>query len=526
MMPRIFRWVDEFANLDVLIIGEAMLDQYLIGTTNRLCPEAPVPVVAVAQPTLAPGGAANSAVNVTALGARAKFLSVIGDDHEGALVRHALHARNVATDFLILQLGRRTLSKNRVVAGDHMLVRFDQGDTEAINAESERALLARLPELFDASDAIIVSDYMYGILTPGVIQALAELQAHSPRILVIDSKDLQRYRAVGATMVKPNYPEAVRLLEIPMVQATADRAAQMQRYSTQLLEATGAKIVAVTLDTDGALVFEQGKAIYRTYAQPMTNTRAAGAGDTFISTFALTLAAGAETPVAAELASAAAALVVQKEGTATCTAQELRGYLVSDNKYVADLARLIARVEFYREQGKQIVFTNGCFDILHSGHINYLNRAKQLGDILIVGVNTDASVRRRKGPERPINTLAERLQVLAALSSIDHLIAFDDDTPVNLVRALRPDVFVKGGDYTRATLPEAEIVEAQGGRVEILPYLPGHSTTHLIQRIRKQTSPTEHAGNGNGKSPETLSQPRPVFTKRNGKTTRFVTMGK
>ncbi|MBI5031686.1 MAG: D-glycero-beta-D-manno-heptose 1-phosphate adenylyltransferase [Chloroflexi bacterium] len=520
MIQRLFRWVDKFQGVRVLVIGEAMLDNYLMGMTNRLSPEAPVPVVAVGKNVSAAGGAANSAVNVTSLGAHAMFLSVIGDDAEGAALQQALEHQNVTTEHLVIQKGRRTLSKNRVIAGDQMLVRFDQGDTEPIDSNAERGLIHCLHELYAASDAVIVSDYQYGILTPRVIEELTVLQARSPRIVMVDSKNLLAYREVGITAVKPNYLEAIRLLEIQEVSGTADRAAQMMQYSEEILKVTGAKIAAVTLDSDGALIFETNKPVYRTYAQPTKNTRAAGAGDTFVSTFALTLATGAETPVAAELASAAAALVVQKDGTTTCSAQELRGYVVSDNKYMPDLSRLVARVQFYREQGKRIVLTNGCFDILHRGHIDYLNRAKQRGDILIVGMNTDESVRKLKGSERPINTLRDRAQVLEALSCIDHIVAFDEDTPINLVQAIRPDVFVKGGDYTRAMLPEAPFVEMHGGRIEILPYESGYSTTNLIQRIREEV--VEQTPDDDKLVQANLNV---VVDRNNGKAAKFVLSG-
>jgi D-beta-D-heptose 7-phosphate kinase/D-beta-D-heptose 1-phosphate adenosyltransferase len=197
----------------------------------------------------------------------------------------------------------------------------------------------------------------------------------------------------------------------------------------------------------------------------------------------LALAAGASPVAATEVASAAAAVVVGKDRTAACTAQELREYTLAGGKQLLDRTALAARVDFHRQQGRRIVFTNGCFDILHSGHITYLHRAKTLGDILIVGVNSDASIKRLKGPRRPINSLQNRLHVLAALSCIDHLIAFDDDTPCNLIRVIRPDVFVKGGDYTRDRLPEAAIVEELGGIVQILPYEGDYSTTAIIERI-------------------------------------------
>ncbi len=495
MNNRLFSLIDRFQGYAVLVMGEAMLDTYRVGSTHRLSPEAPVPVVAVGETRTVAGGAANTAVNLAALGAKPLFISVIGDDSEGEQLRQALAARGVPTDHLLVQPGRRTLSKNRVVAGDQIVVRFDEGSTDAPDAAVRGRLLDELRALFMQSDAVLVSDYSYGILTPRVIQELAALQARAPRLVAVDSKNLANFAGVGATLIKPNYREAVQLLELAELAGTAERAEQMLSHGERLLAVANARVAAITLDSDGALIFEQGSEPYRTYAQPSSNTRAAGAGDTFASTFTLALTAGAATHAAAELASAAAALVVQKEGTVPCTAQELRGYIASADKYVQELPRLAARVEFYRQQGKRIVFTNGCFDILHRGHIGYLNRAKELGDILIVGMNSDESVRRLKGPDRPINSLQDRVRVLEALSCVDHIIGFAKDTPLELVRALRPDVFVKGGDYTRETVPEAAVVEELGGRIEILPYLPEHSTTSIIERIR-ETNGTSTKANG------------------------------
>lgn len=472
------------AGRKVLVIGEAMLDSYLEGYSDRICREAPVPVVAVRDRQDVPGGAANTAVNIRSLGGEPLFLSVVGDDLEWGLLQPALEKRGVSTQHILVHPGRRTLAKHRVVAASQMLVRFDQGSTEAIDDETELALLNRLIQLFPSCDAVLVSDYDYGILTPRIIQTLRELQARSPQVLVVDSRDLTAYRNIGATAVKPNYPEVVQLLGVRKLSSLCDRVEQITPQGERLFELTGAQIVAVTIDTDGALIFQSDVPPYRTYAKPYPHSRAAGAGDTFISALTLALAAQASPTTAAELASAAAAVVVAKEGTSACTAEELQGSLSTTNKYVKDLIALGAAISFYRKQGRRIVFTNGCFDILHRGHIAYLNQAKALGDTLIVGINSDSSVQRLKGPERPINTLEDRVQVLTALSCIDHMIAFDEDTPMNIIRAIRPNVYVKGGDYTRETLPEAPLVEALGGVVEILSYLPDHSTTSMIERIR------------------------------------------
>ena len=479
-------FIEAFADLSVLVIGEAMLDCYLEGTTGRLCREGPVPIVALQDRRNAPGGAANSAVNAHALGASVRFLSVVGDDAEAGRLREALEARGVPFDprDLVVDPDRQTLAKHRVIAESQLLVRFDQGTTTAISPRTEARLIARLSELFHRADAVIVSDYGYGILTPRVIAALARLQDESPKVVVVDSKALSRYRVVRPTAVKPNYGEAAELLGWDrFAGSTLGRAERIASASERILDLTGAKIAAVTLDTDGALVVERDRAPYRTYARAEHHSRAAGAGDTFLATLALSLAAGADTPAASELASAAAAVVVGHEGTVPCTVGELLARVAPGTKPTGDLAALAARLDADRRRGLRVVFTNGCFDILHRGHVTYLSAAKAQGDILVVGVNSDAGIKRLKGPDRPINTLEDRVEVLAALSCVDHLIPFDDDTPERLIEALRPDVFVKGGDYTRDRLPEAALVERLGGEVRILPFVADRSTTRIIERI-------------------------------------------
>lgn len=485
MTIHINKLIDRFAALRVAALGEAMLDTYLVGRTRRLCQEAPVPVVALEQSTDAPGGAGNVAGNLAALGAQVEFLSVTGADRDGERLRASLEERGVGTAQLLAQAGRQTLQKSRVLAGSQMLVRFDEGDTSPIGAEMEDALIERLEDLYDQLDAVVISDYGYGILTPRVIRALGRLQAEHPTMVILDSKRLPAYRDVGVTAVKPNFTETLNLLGLSELCLEGNRAEALEQYGDKVLERTGAQIAAVTLDTEGALIFERGRSPYRTYARPAPHSRAAGAGDTFVASLALALAAGAGTPDAAELAAAATEIVTAKEGTASCFAGELRERFTLADKYFTDADKLAARVAFYREQGRRVVFTNGCFDILHRGHVTYLSRAKAQGDVLILGVNTDDGIRRLKGPQRPITTLEDRVQVLSALSCVDHIVAFDEDTPCELVGTIRPHLFVKGGDYTKDRLPEASVVEAYGGEVRILPFLADRSTTGIIERIRQ-----------------------------------------
>lgn len=484
MSPALPALVERFAGLRVLVVGEAMLDGYLYGVTERLCREAPVPIVDVERRVDVPGGAANTAVNARALGADVTLLSVVGDDTEATILARRLDDHGVDTRALQRDPERRTLAKQRLLAGSHLLVRFDQGSTGPLGAAGERALAARLAELAAAHDAVLVSDYGYGILGPRVIAALGQSQASAGRVVVVDSKTLPAYRGARVTAVKPNFAEALALLGGAGRRGAEERTALITRQGARLLETTGAQMAAVTLDTEGALFFERGRPPYRTYARPTDHSRAAGAGDTFVAALGLALAAGADLPSAAELASAAAAVVVDKDGTAACSGVELHAAVTAGDKVVRDPASLAVRLDAARRAGRRIVMTNGVFDILHRGHITYLHAAKALGDVLVVGLNADATVRRLKGAGRPINGLEDRAQVLAALSAIDYIVPFEEDTPADLVRLVRPHVFVKGGDYTVERLPEAAVVQALGGEVRILPWEHDRSTSSIIERIR------------------------------------------
>ncbi|MBD0336467.1 MAG: D-glycero-beta-D-manno-heptose 1-phosphate adenylyltransferase [Cyanobacteria bacterium Co-bin13] len=480
---RLLDLIDRFAHLKVLVIGEAILDSYLQGAVTRLCREAPVPIVDVDQRQYAPGGAANTAANVARLGGETYFLSVIGCDYEGDRLREALAERDVRLDDLLSHPHRRTLVKQRVMASSHLLVRFDQGSIDAIDSEVENLLIQRLVQRFPTCDAVVISDYAYGIFTPRVIETLKQLQAEHSRVIVADSKRLQAYAEVGVTAVKPNYDETVQLLGLPKLNGHS-RVEQISRYGQSVLKVAGTQMAALTIDEDGAVVFVGDRPPSRTFAKPAPGSHATGAGDTYVATLALALGAGADPHAAASLAAIATAVIVQEEGTTCCNPLALRRALFDQNKRIFNHTELVSLVNQHRALGKRVVFTNGCFDILHSGHVTCLEQAKALGDVLIVGVNSDESVRQLKGPTRPVNNLADRLTVLAALGCVDYVVPFSDRTPRELIRIIRPDVYAKGGDYTRDTLPETPLIEELGGEVRILPYLDNRSTTNLIQQIR------------------------------------------
>jgi D-beta-D-heptose 7-phosphate kinase/D-beta-D-heptose 1-phosphate adenosyltransferase len=474
--------IGRFSGQRLVVLGEAMLDTYMEGPTRRLCREAPVPVVDIEQRRDVPGGAANTAVNAAALGADVVFLSATGSDMEGSILRASIEGQGVATDRVLELEGRRTLAKHRILAGGQMVVRYDQGSTDALDARSEGLLTRALESAWHDARAILVSDYDYGLVSEGLIEALARLQARDPRVFVVDARRPQRFRAANPTIVKPNFEEAALLLGLDS--APARRAEFIEQHREQLLESTGAMAMTVTLDREGAIVIDRTDATYRTAARSARHAAVAGAGDTFASVLALALAADGPLRAAADVATAAATVVVGKEGTAVCSQEELAAFLSSNGKALPSAAELEVLGERARREGRRVVFTNGCFDILHSGHIGYLAEARALGDLLVVGVNSDASVRRLKGPERPINSLGDRLRVLGALDCIEHLVAFEEDSPEELIRALRPDVFVKGGDYTEETLPEAPLVRSLGGEVTIVPSVDDRSTTRIIDRIR------------------------------------------
>ncbi len=477
--------VREFRGKRLAVLGEGILDSYLAGYADRLCREAPVPIVTLRDRVDAPGGAANTAVNIARLGAQVRLLSVVGRDGDAERLRAGLRTIGVDDGDVLSVTGRTTLAKHRLSAAGQMVVRFDSGSTEPIDAATEDRLIERLGAAHDWADAIVVSDYGYGVLTDRVVRVLRELQQSARRVLVVDARDLRRYRGARVTAVKPNYAESVRLLGEHELSDPRERARQIGREGPRLLEVTGARIAAVTIDAAGAFFFEAGQPAYRTYARPHPESKAAGAGDTFVAALALALAARLPAPNAAELAQTAASVVVAKEGTASCSWDELEDALsVASGKRIDSVERLAARIAYLREQGQRVVFTNGCFDILHRGHITYLNRAKALGDVLVVGVNADDGVRRLKGPERPINGLDDRLEVLEALSCVDIVIPFSEDTPDRLIRAVRPDVYAKGGDYSRDSLPETPLVESLGGAVQILPYIEDRSTSGVIAKVR------------------------------------------
>lgn len=485
--------LDRLAGRRVLVVGDCVLDGWLRGGAARLSREAPVPVVELTATTLAAGGAAGAAANAAGLGAQVQLLSATGADSDGRLLRAALQEAGVPDADVLLDPTRRTHAKRRVSAAGQMLLRLDEGPGRPLGPAVARRLAVRLSALAAGADVVVVSDYGLGVADPDTVIGPLRAAGEGP-LLVVDARDPGRWRGLRPDVVKPNWAEAAPLLGVEAAAWTGagtgagagagtDRAALVEARGERVLAATGARIAAVTLDVDGAVILERGRPPYRVYAAPAPPADAAGAGDAFVVAFALALAAGAATGPAAELAAAAAAVCVSRPGTVACSAADLRAALLAGPELL-DLPRLRTLVEAHRRRGQRLVFTNGCFDVLHPGHLAHLNRAKALGDVLIVGLNSDASVRRLKGPGRPATPLADRAEIVAALSCVDHVVAFEGDTAADLLAAVRPEVYVKGSDHSRESLPETELVERLGGQVVILPLVADRSSGAVLAHIR------------------------------------------
>ena len=474
--------IDSFVDLRVAVVGDAVVDSYLTGTATRLSREAPIPVSRIDGIRDVPGGAANAAMTVAAMGARTHLLAVVGDDDAGRIAERLLRDGGVHTSGVVVSRGDRTEVKHRLCVDGQMVARYDTGTRDRLSPAARAALAARVHDALAGCDAVVLSDYGSGAIADEVVEALRRHREQRPGlVIVVDAKRPERFRPLRPSAVKPNDQELRSLL--PGLPPGPDRVAFVEAHRDHLLDATGALVVAATLDVDGAVVVDRDGPTYRTFARPTARPRACGAGDAYTAVLACALAAGADTATGAELAAAAAHVVTARDGTVACSAALLREHVSTTDDVVVDAGRLARRVAYYRSLGERIVFTNGCFDLLHPGHVSYLSRAKALGDRLVVAINSDASVARLKGASRPINTFRDRATVVAALSSVDHVVEFTGDSPADLIERLRPDVYVKGGDYTVESLPEAPTVRRIGGRIEIVPFVEERSTTSIVERI-------------------------------------------
>ena len=490
MKKEIKNTIEDFKNLKILVVGDAVLDTYVYGTTDRICREAPVPVFNKQDEKFCCGGAANTAINLAALGAETYFLTVIGKDSNGKELLDLLHKHHVHCEYILKDKTRKTIAKKRVIASSNIILRLDEGTVSDINENLENDLLQRFFEVEDFVDAILLSDYGFGVLTDRFIKSVKNITSSFSKPIVVDSKDLKRFKSIHPVAVKPNYEEYLKLLNLPKV-AKNKRMEQVFKNADAVLKSSGAENVVVTLDSDGVALVRKGKKPHHISCIPRESKNTIGAGDTFISALTLGIASNLPTETATEIAAAAAAIVVQKDGTTLCSNMQLQSYFNAIPKYITTTEELLNIIKELREEGKKIVFTNGCFDLIHKGHIALLNKARTEGDVLIVGVNDDESVKKVKGNDRPVNILEDRITVLAGLQSIDYLIAFAEESPLQLIKAVHPDVFVKGADYTERSIPEMPLLKKLGCTVKIIPHTSDISTTDIIQRINEIVEETK-----------------------------------
>ncbi|MEJ5357713.1 MAG: D-glycero-beta-D-manno-heptose-7-phosphate kinase [Desulfobacterales bacterium] len=472
-----------FKHRRILVVGDLMLDEYLWGSVERISPEAPVPVVRLEDTESRPGGAANAARNLAALGAKVALAGVVGADEEGSKLIATLDALGVERNAVLIDPGRPTVRKSRVLAGGQQLLRIDREETESLSRALWEEILARTAAVSDGVDAVLLSDYGKGVAVPELCAELASRARRRGAPAVADPKGRDFSKYAGFTLLTPNRAEA---LLAAGVETKGDQA--LFSAGTRLVDTVGVEHILVTCGAEGMVLFSRGEKPRRFTTRPRQVFDVSGAGDTAAAAVTLALASGFPLPRAIEIANAAAGIVVGKIGTETATREELAVELsekadpaARKRKSLEILAGICADL---RRQGKRLVFTNGCFDLLHAGHIRLLAASRALGDLLIVAVDDDASVRALKGPGRPVIGVEQRVRLLAALDSVDYVLVFSTGELEAVIAALRPDVLTKGGDYGNKPVVGGALVESWGGRVVLIPFEENISSTRLIEKIR------------------------------------------
>lgn len=484
-MSRIGEWIDRLAGQTLIVFGDIMLDRYTFGDSTRISPEAPAPVFRADRVEEMVGGAGNVARNIASLGGQAVLIGAIGEDAPG----DALLAAAKATPGLTPRLSRadfaRTSVKNRYVAKNQQMLRVDEEDITPPPAAILDAILDELEQALAAgASALVLSDYAKGMLSREAIERACALAAAHQVPIIVDpkSRDMSRYR--GATVITPNAKEAEEASGLDC--STDEGAAQAAQ---RLAEQSDTPIIVLTRGPQGMTIRDRDGSVHHlpTTAQEVFDV--SGAGDTVVAALALGLAAKADAYTAAELANRAAGIVVGKVGTAIVSAAELHIACHGDGpdgRMIVDLEGARKACLAWQDQGLDVVFTNGCFDLIHPGHISLLGFAKSQGDRLIVALNSDASVQRLKGPSRPVQNEASRATVMEALRDVDLVVIFDEDTPLECITAIGPDVLVKGADYSEEDVVGGDIVKARGGRIALAPLIQGQSTTAAIARANGQ----------------------------------------
>lgn len=473
----------EFDGARVLVIGDIMLDRFRYGAVSRISPEAPVPVMHVASERSMLGGAGNVLSNIAALDCAGGLIAVVGDDDAGRQCQRMIAEMGADPSLLVVAPGRPTTVKTRMISGSQQLLRCDEEDISPLREEIQTQIVEKFDAAVSDYNIVAVSDYAKGVLGDEVLRHIIERcrAAGIPAIVDPKRRDLAAY--AGATVIKPNRSELAAFVGSPC----ADMAA-CQDAARRAMGLTGSAIL-VTLSEQGMALFQPGEDMHAFHATETEVYDVSGAGDTALAVLCTAMASGHSMDEAAMLANAGAGAVVRKLGTATLTRLELDSALAALEKpapgAISTRAAAARQVAQWRQEGLRVGFTNGCFDIVHAGHIALLRQARATCDRLVVGLNSDASVARLKGPSRPVQAEASRAEVLAAIDAVDLVVVFGEDTPLELITTLRPSELIKGSDYTEDTVVGAREVKADGGRVHLIDLVPGLSTTRAVERVKQ-----------------------------------------
>jgi D-beta-D-heptose 7-phosphate kinase/D-beta-D-heptose 1-phosphate adenosyltransferase len=462
----------------ILVVGDLMIDHYLWGSCERISPEAPVQVVDIKKETTVLGGAGNVVNNLVTLGAKVDVASVIGEDETAKELLQMLEEIGVQSSYIVTQEGRKTSKKSRVIASNQQIIRYDKESKEDVAISSAVHLIRLIEKNLHTYDAVILSDYGKGVLTHRFTQDLIEMAQKAGVKVFVDPKGEDYTKYKGAYTLTPNKKEASLATKIAIEnENTLEEALQYLKTKCDL------DVALITLSEDGIAILQERMLRFPTVAKEVYDVT--GAGDTVIASLAFAISSGKTIEEACEFANLAAGVVVGKIGSATVTMDEIEEYESSLHKSTSDMHiktfdEIKSIVKRYKENAKRIVFTNGCFDILHVGHVKYLQEAKSFGDVLIVGLNSDASVKRLKGPTRPVNTAEDRAYLLAALEAVDFVVPFEEDTPYELIKMIAPDILVKGGDYEGKEVVGTEFAD----ELKLVQFVDGKSTTKTIEKIQ------------------------------------------
>jgi D-beta-D-heptose 7-phosphate kinase/D-beta-D-heptose 1-phosphate adenosyltransferase len=478
--------VRRFTGARILVLGDIMLDRYVSGTSVRLSPEAPIPVLRPTSSRTTLGGAGNVALNVAALGGQVELVGVIGDDAAGVEITRLLAASAGIVPNLVIAAGRPTTAKTRFMAGMHQLLRLDEETTAGIDHTTIAALSERFATGLQTADVVVLSDYAKGVLSDALLTDVLRHARALARTIIADPKrmDFTAYR--GATVLTPNEHEVRQATHVEIADDM-----DAERAGRSALDDIGGEAVLVTRSAKGLTLVRRNQPALHLPTRAREVADVSGAGDTLVAALAVALGAGASLPEAATLANITAGISVGKQGTATVSREELLGVLhveelIATDRKVAAREEATRRVDAWRAQGLRIGFANGCFDLIHPGHVRLLSEARARCDRLVVALNTDDSVNRLKGPTRPLQNETARATVMASLAPVDLVVVFDEDTPLELIRVLRPDVLVKGADYSIDQVVGADLVQSWGGVVLLVELQQGHSTSSTIKRMTDQ----------------------------------------